>query len=143
MSLHLIRHPYMYIFALNLSGMIAGLISLILGNQLSEYRMKLRQIEKHDKSDMMIFTGTGADVCADASSSRATLIVVPTILLGQWWRERRNNVAFEDQEAGKFEVALISIQKFTKTEITIDCIVSTESTGIPVHGSACLFTHEE
>ena len=123
--------------------MIAGLISLILGNQLSEYRMKLRQIEKHDKSDMMIFTGTGADVCADASSSRATLIIVPTILLGQWWRERRNNVAFEDQEAGKFEVALVSNQKFTKTEITIDCIESTESTGIPVHGSACLFTHEE
>ena len=123
--------------------MIAGLISLILGNQLSEYRMKLRQIEKHDKSDMMIFTGTGADVCADASSSRATLIVVPTILLGQWLRERRNNVAFEDQEAGKFEVALISNQKFTKTEITIDCIESTESTGIPVRGSACLFTHEE
>ena len=119
--------------------MIAGLISLILGNQLSEYRMKLRQIEKHDKSDMMIFTGTGADVCADASSSRATSIAVPTILLGQWWRERR----FEDQEAGKFEVALISNQKFTRTEITIDCIVSTESTGIPVHGSACLFTHEE
>ena len=102
-----------------------------------------RQNEKHEKSDIMEVATAVEEVCVDVPSSRATLIVVPTILLGQWWRELHNNLASQDLEAGRFEAALVSNQKFKSTEISIDSIVSAQSAGLPLNRSARVFNHNK
>ena len=110
---------------------------------MSKVRKVQRQNEKHEKSDIMEVATAVEEVCVDVPSSRATLIVVPTILLGQWWRELHNNLASQDLEAGRFEAALVSNQKFKSTVISIDSIVSAQSAGLPLNRSACVFNHNK
>ena len=114
------------------------MISLILGNPRSEI-----EEEKIAKGAVDVDEATDALDCPIITSSRATLIVVPTTLLGQWWRELHKLIIPEDLEIDKFEVVNVTNQRLETIVIKISDIISTASSTPSVQDSPCLFIHNE